>query len=62
MVLTSVDRDDIPDAGSSHIAQTIRELKREKPSLLVECLSPDFAGSQSCVRCAGLSLVDTDYY
>merc|ERR1712012_610732 len=58
VVLTSVDRDDIPDAGSSHIAQTIRELKREKPSLLVECLSPDFAGSQSCVRSVAESGLD----
>jgi len=50
VVLTSVDRDDVADAGSSHIAQTIRELKKEKPSLMVECLSPDFAGDEACVQ------------
>jgi len=50
VVLTSVDRDDVPDFGSEHIAQTIRELKKEKPSLMVECLSPDFAGDEECVR------------
>ena len=27
-----------------------RELKKEKPSLMVECLSPDFAGDEDCVR------------
>ena len=27
-----------------------RELKNEKPSLMVECLSPDFAGDEDCVR------------
>jgi len=50
VVLTSVDRDDVADAGSAHIAETIRELKKEKPSLMVECLSPDFAGDQECVK------------
>ena len=57
-MLTSVDRDDIPDAGSSHIAETIRELKKEKPSLLVECLSPDFAGDLDCVRTVAESGLD----
>ena len=50
VVLTSVDRDDLPDQGSSHIAETIRSIKRQKPSLLVECLTPDFRGDQSCVE------------
>ena len=49
VVLTSVDRDDIDDAGASHIAETIRALKRHKPSLTVECLSPDFAGNHDSV-------------
>ena len=42
MVLTSVDRDDMPDGGADHFASTVRELKARKPSLLVECLTPDF--------------------
>jgi len=42
VVLTSVDRDDIPDGGASHIAETVVELK--KSDILVECLVPDFAG------------------
>jgi len=50
VVLTSVDRDDLEDGGSAHIAETIRELKATKPSLLVECLSPDFSGNEESVR------------
>lgn len=42
VVLTSVDRDDLPDGGASHFASTVKELKARKPSLLVECLTPDF--------------------
>lgn len=49
VVLTSVDRDDLKDGGSAHIAETIRELKERKPSLLVECLSPDFQGNEEGV-------------
>lgn len=49
IVLTSVDRDDLPDGGSIHIAQTVRELKRRQPDLLVETLSPDFAGDPKAV-------------
>lgn len=45
VVLTSVDRDDLPDGGAAHIAETIRELKRKTAgALLVEALVPDFAG------------------
>jgi len=44
VVLTSVDRDDIPDGGASHIASCISHLKQENPKILVECLSPDFQG------------------
>jgi len=49
VVLTSVDRDDVADAGAGHISETIRALKRHKPTLTVECLSPDFAGNPDCV-------------
>ena len=58
VVLTSVDRDDVEDFGSRHIAETIRELKKEKPSLLVECLSPDFAGDEVCVETVATSGLD----
>ncbi|CAN8063995.1 unnamed protein product [Agarophyton chilense] len=49
IVLTSVDRDDIPDGGSSHIARTVQCLKQHQPDLLVETLSPDFGGHQRYV-------------
>jgi len=58
VVLTSVDRDDLPDAGASHIAETIRELKIAKPELTVECLTPDFAGDLACVEMVATSGLD----
>lgn len=44
VVLTSVDRDDLADGGSRHIADTVINLKQKDPNLLVETLSPDFSG------------------
>ncbi|XP_071033332.1 lipoyl synthase, mitochondrial isoform X3 [Parasteatoda tepidariorum] len=58
VVLTSVDRDDLPDGGANHIAETVVELKRRKPKLLVECLTPDFAGDLSAVEVVALSGLD----
>ena len=46
IVLTSVDRDDLPDQGSNHFARTVSFLKEACPDLLVEALTPDFSGSQ----------------
>jgi len=54
IVLTSVDRDDIEDGGSAHIAETISQIKAKSPHILVECLSPDFRGKKEDVaRVAG---------
>ncbi len=50
VVLTSVDRDDLADGGAYHFAQTIRELKRLSPGLLVEALVPDFRGDLKAVE------------
>jgi 1,4-dihydroxy-2-naphthoate octaprenyltransferase len=50
VVLTSVDRDDPPDQGAGHFAETIREIKRRDSSILVECLIPDFQGEPDLVR------------
>jgi len=50
VVLTSVDRDDLPDGGASHIAKTISMLTEKKPELFVECLTPDFQGDLALVR------------
>ena len=50
VVLTSVDRDDMPDGGSEHFARTVRTLKALRPQTLVECLTPDFRGDLAAVR------------
>ncbi len=44
VVLTSVDRDDLPDGGASHFAETIRALRRLQPAPGIEVLTPDFQG------------------
>ncbi len=44
VVLTSVDRDDLPDGGASHYARCVREIKRVNPGTAVEALTPDFQG------------------
>lgn len=43
-VVTSVDRDDLPDLGAAHWAQTIREIHRLNPETTLEVLIPDFQG------------------
>ncbi|CAB3981484.1 lipoyl synthase, mitochondrial [Paramuricea clavata] len=50
VVLTSVDRDDLPDGGASHFAETVIKIKEKNPSLLVECLTPDFRGNLDHVK------------
>jgi lipoic acid synthetase len=49
IVLTSVDRDDVPDGGAEHFAKTVRTLKALKPDILAECLTPDFRGDGDAV-------------
>src|SRR5579872_2388451 len=44
VVLTSVDRDDLPDGGAAHYAACIRSIKERNPHTAVEALTPDFAG------------------
>lgn len=44
VVLTSVDRDDLPDYGAAHWAATIRRIKEECPGVTMEALVPDFNG------------------
>jgi lipoic acid synthetase len=44
VVVTSVDRDDIPDRGAAHYAATIRAVQRKLPGATVEILTPDFLG------------------
>ncbi|ORE03379.1 Lipoate synthase [Rhizopus microsporus var. microsporus] len=58
VVLTSVDRDDLPDGGSRHFAETIRKIKQKAPHILVECLTGDFGGSLEGVETVALSGLD----
>ena len=44
IVLTSVNRDDLPDGGAQHYADAIRAIKRRTPQVAVEALTPDFQG------------------
>ncbi len=50
VVVTSVTRDDLPDGGAEHFAQTIRCLRRECPGARVEVLVPDFRGSVKALQ------------
>ncbi|MBP9721735.1 MAG: lipoyl synthase [Gammaproteobacteria bacterium] len=49
-VLTSVDRDDLPDGGAEHFAKTIRAIKALDINLKVEALTSDFQGDTNCVK------------
>jgi lipoic acid synthetase len=44
VVVTSVDRDDLPDRGAAHFAATIRALRAKLPTATIEVLTPDFLG------------------
>ncbi len=50
VVLTSVDRDDLPDGGASHYAACVRAIKARSPETAVEALTPDFSGVLSSVE------------
>ena len=50
VVLTSVDRDDLPDGGAAHFAAAIRALRRLDPAPGVEVLTPDFKGRFDSLR------------
>lgn len=44
VVLTSVDRDDLPDGGAAHYAACVRAIRQRNPATAVEALTPDFQG------------------
>ena len=50
VVLTSVDRDDLPDFGAWAFAESIRQIKLRSPSTSVEVLVPDFQGREDSIR------------
>ena len=49
-VITSVDRDDLPDFGAGIFAETIREIHAQVPGCSVEVLVPDFQGTEDSIR------------
>jgi lipoic acid synthetase len=60
VVITSVDRDDLPDGGAKHFAHVIRQCKTDHPGLLVEVLTPDFQGDAAAlatIAAAGADVV-----
>ncbi len=50
VVVTSVDRDDIPDQGAGHIARCIETLREECPGTIIEFLIPDFQGREDLLE------------
>ena len=49
VVLTSVNRDDLPDGGAQHFAETVKLIKDLNPNTAVEALTPDFNGLSSSI-------------
>lgn len=49
VVITSVDRDDLPDQGAAHFSRTIRTIKKLDDHVIIEILTPDFRGEMDLV-------------
>lgn len=49
IVITSVDRDDLPDGGAQHYADCVKAIKKRNPTTAVEALTPDFNGDKDCI-------------
>ena len=49
-VITSVDRDDLPDGGAFIFAQTIRQVRNRMPNTKIEVLIPDFQGDRDALK------------
>jgi lipoic acid synthetase len=50
VVLTSVNRDDLPDQGAGHFAACVREILHLNPGVVVEVLTPDWQGDEDCAK------------
>ena len=50
VVLTSVNRDDLQDGGAGHFSETVRDIKKINPGVVVEALVPDFSGSELSIN------------
>jgi len=62
VVITSVDRDDIFDGGAEHYARVVRRVKELKPSMRLECLTPDFNGTSGLAGVATVARAGLDVY
>jgi lipoic acid synthetase len=58
VVVTSVNRDDLPDGGAAHFAATARALKELKPDCTLEVLTPDFQGNEAAVATVARSPIE----
>lgn len=58
IVVTSVNRDDLPDGGAHHFAATSRALKQLKPDCTIEVLTPDFQGNEEAVATVARSPIE----
>lgn len=58
VVLTTVDRDDLPDGGAHHLAETVIKIKQKAPKTLVEALTGDFLGNLEMVDVMAKSGLD----
>ena len=61
IVVTSVNRDDLPDGGSNHFAKTVFWIKHLNPGIRVEVLIPDFKGSHQALEtvvCSGIDILN----
>lgn len=58
VVLTTVDRDDLPDGGANHFASTVINLKKFNSNVMVECLTGDFSGQLNMVEIVAKSGLD----
>lgn len=50
VVITTVDRDDLPDQGANHFAEIVRQVKKENPHLRIETLAGDFQGREDLLK------------
>jgi len=62
VVITSVDRDDIHDGGAEHYARVVRRVKELKPTMRLECLTPDFNGTSGLDGVATVARAGLDVY
>ena len=58
IVVTSVNRDDLPDGGAQHFAETVHAIKHLNPDCTIEVLTPDFQGNESAVATVAESPIE----